>query len=95
MTNSARVEHEPGRRRFTMRFDEGTAVLDYRAIDAGTLDYHHTFVPPALRGRGLASELTSQALRYARDARLKVVPTCPFVATFIARHPEYSSLVAG
>jgi hypothetical protein len=91
-----RVQHDPSERRFTIAVDDGVAVLEYRALDGGaTLDYHHTFVPPALRGRGVASELTAFALRYARERHLKVVPTCPFVAAYIKRHRELESVVAG
>jgi uncharacterized protein len=89
-----RVIHEPERRRFIIALDEGSAVLEYRAIDSATLDYYHTFVPPALRGRGLASELTGFGLRYALDRSLKVVPTCPFVAAFISGHPEFETVLA-
>jgi predicted GNAT family acetyltransferase len=96
MTGAAeRVLHDPGRR-FTIALDHGVAVLEYRALDGGTtLDYYHTFVPPALRGRGIASELTAFALRYALDRHLKVVPTCPFVAAYISRHREFESALAG
>jgi predicted GNAT family acetyltransferase len=83
------VHHEPTTRRFVARTPGGEAVLEYRWLDLGTLDYHHTFVPAALRGAGIASQLTECALRYARDNGLKVIPTCPFVARYVARHPEF------
>jgi uncharacterized protein len=89
-----RAHHDPGRR-FTISFEQGVAVLEYRTFDGGsTLDLYHTFVPPALRGRGLASELTAFALRYALERRLKVVATCPFVAAYIRGHREFESLLA-
>ncbi len=68
-------------------------MIEYDPVDATTLDYHHTFVPPALRGGGIASQLAEYALRYARDSAFKVRPTCPFVARYIQRHPEFQSLV--
>jgi uncharacterized protein len=83
-----RVVHEPAQRRFTITLGTGRAVLEYRPIGADSLDYYRTFVPPELRGRGLASEVTEFALRYALERNLKVVPTCPFVAQFIKSHPE-------
>lgn len=88
------VQHDAARRRFVVQLEEGTAVLEYRSVDATTLDYYHTFVPNALRGRGLASEITEFALRHALEQRLKVVPTCPFVATFISRHPEFAPVLS-
>jgi len=88
------IRHEPGARRFVARVAGTDAVLAYRPLDAKTLDYYHTFVPPALRGRGIASELTDYALRYARDHELKVLSSCPFVARHIERHDEFRPLLA-
>jgi hypothetical protein len=85
--------HEPASHRFTLSVDGVLAVLDYRVIDATTVEYHHTFVPRELRGRGIASRLATYALGYALENRLKVIPICPFVAAFIRRHPEYAAVL--
>lgn len=87
------VRHEPENRRFVLGEGAAQAELSYQRVD-DVLVYHHTFVPPALRGQGIASELAHFALRYARDNGLKVRPTCPFVAAFIRRNPQYRDLVA-
>jgi hypothetical protein len=87
------IQHERAAHRFVARTGGVEAVLEYDTADATTLDYHHTFVPPALRGRGIASQLAEHALRYARDSGLKVRPTCPFVARYLQRHPEFQPLV--
>ena len=88
------IRHEPDAGRFVARVDGAEAVLAYRPLDATTLDYYHTFVPPALRGRGIASELTDHALRYAMQHGLRIVPSCPFVARHLDRHPELRSALA-
>jgi len=93
LPTSADVRHELAVRRFKIDVNGALAVLQYREVDAQTLDYYRTFVPAALRGGGIASRLTDAALRYARDRDLKVVPTCPFVAAYIKRHPEFQPLV--
>jgi predicted GNAT family acetyltransferase len=91
---SGEIRHERDTQRFAMDRDGLTALLQYRLRDDGrTLDLYRTYTPPALRGNGLASQLTEHALRYAREHHHKVAPTCPFVATFIARHHEYRDLV--
>ena len=90
---SRHIRHEPDTQRFVIDRDGLTALIQYRALDDGTLDLYRTYTPPALRGGGLASRLTEHALRYARDHGHKIVPSCPFVATFIARHPEHRDLV--
>jgi predicted GNAT family acetyltransferase len=86
------IRHEPDRNRFTLDRSGAVAYITYRQVDAHTLDFDHTFVPPALRGGGIASELTEHALRYARARGAKVIPSCPFVATYLERHPEHRDL---
>ena len=88
-----RFEHDAAAHRFTLSIGAAVAVLDYREHDSRTLEYHHTFVPRALRGRGVASRLVTHALRYAQAQRISVIPTCPFVAAFIRRHPEYAAVL--
>jgi len=78
--------------RFEATVDGETALLVYR-LAGDTLTLLHTEVPAALAGRGLGGELARAALDSARARSLKVVPTCPFVRAYIARHPEYADLV--
>jgi predicted GNAT family acetyltransferase len=88
------VRHEPEARRFTANVGGKTAYLTYRELDARILDLEHTFVPREHRGGGMASQLTAEALDYARERGYKVVPSCPFVAAYIERHPEHRGLLA-
>lgn len=88
------IRHEAERQRFVAEIEGHEAVLDYRRRADGTLDYRHTFVPPALRGRGTGARLVLRALDHARDQGVKIIPTCPFVERVIADHPEYRDLVA-
>ena len=50
-------------------------------------------VPPKYEGRGIGKELVQGVLEDIRRKKLKVVPQCPFVATYIRRHPEWMDLV--
>lgn len=93
MVSPLEIRHEPRARRFVAHTASGEAVLQYDTVNAKLLDYHHTFVPPALRGGGIASQLAEHALRHARDNGFNVRPTCPFVARYIHRHPEFAPLV--
>jgi predicted GNAT family acetyltransferase len=88
------VVHERDRRRFVMSVEGREAVIDYGLLGDNVLDFRHTFVPRELRGRGIASDLTRQALDLARAEGFKIVPSCPFTATFIDRHAAYRDLVA-
>ena len=72
---------------------DGLAYLRYRVMRNGNLMLSHTEVPAALAGRGLASRLARAGLEMARARGMKVVIKCPFVASFVERHPEYQDLV--
>lgn len=67
---------------------------DYRA-QPGVIAIPHTEVDPAFEGRGLGSQLARAALDDIRQRDLRVAPHCPFIATYIKRHPEYADLVVG
>jgi predicted GNAT family acetyltransferase len=54
----------------------------------GTLIVHHTEVSPKAEGKGLAKELLSAMVQYARDKKLQVVPLCAFVHAQFRRHPD-------
>lgn len=54
---------------------------------------HHTEVPPALRGHGLAGELVQAVLDWARAQGLRVRPTCSYVAAYMQRHAETQDLL--
>jgi uncharacterized protein len=79
---------------FEIRFPEGVAELVYRYDHNGRLVLIHTEVPAALSGRGIAGLLAKTALDFARAKHLTIVPVCPFVKTYLERHPEYKDLVA-
>ena len=51
-----------------------------------TLDIYRTFVPNALRGRGVAAALTEAALKYAEDMGYSVIPSCSYVERYMERH---------
>ncbi len=80
-------------RRFEAAVDGGTAFLRYR-IDGDTLHLLYVEVPYQARGRSIAGELTRHALGFAEQNGLKVVPVCSYVSAYLARHPEYSELIA-
>lgn len=76
--------------------DDLAGVLDFRPLDGDqpTMVLPHTGVEPAYEGQGIGSQLTRYALDDLRERGVKVRPDCPFIATWIERHPEYADLVA-
>ena len=87
------VRHNAAEHRFEMEVEGELSVADYE-IRGEQMIFTHTFVPPALRGRGIAEKLVRAALEHARTERLRVVPACSYVEVFIERHAEYRPLLA-
>lgn len=86
------IIHNESESRFETEVDGLLSVVDYFRQDS-TLVVTHTGVPRELEGRGIAAALTKYLLDYVRENTLKVRPVCPYTATYIARHPEYSDLL--
>ncbi len=78
--------------RFELERDGHTGFIDY-SLGGNVLQLIHTEVPGALEGKGVASELARSALDWARENHLKVDPICPFISSYIEKHPEYAPLV--
>jgi predicted GNAT family acetyltransferase len=79
--------------RFELDAGGVTAFMNYRlAGNVMTLD--HTETPAAARGRGIASQLVAGVLDETRRRGLKIVPRCPFVSAYLAKHPEFRDVLA-
>jgi hypothetical protein len=86
------VTHNEAASRFEACVDGQLSVCAYR-LHEGAVVFVHTEVPPALEGRGIAAALVRAALRWARDAGLRVRPACSYVAAYMRRHPETQDLL--
>lgn len=61
----------------------------------GHIIANSTFVPPPYRNQGIAEAMVKRLFVDARSRRLKVTPTCWFVADEFARHaPEWDDIRA-
>ena len=92
VTVSNNVRDNPARHRFELDADGHVAFSNYWR-DGNILTIMHTEVPAALNGRGIGSALVRGLLDIVRAQGLKVKPLCPFVAGYIAKHPEYDELL--
>lgn len=90
---STDVRNNTARSRYELAIDDAVAIVEYRTRD-GALALTHTEVPDSLGGRGVGSALARGVLEDIRARGLRVVPLCPFIASYIQRHPEYAGLVA-
>ncbi len=89
------VRDAPERHRFEILVDGQVAGhTAYRSRPQPLVRvFPHTEIDPAHQGRGLAGILIRGALDATRAAGLGVIPLCPAVRRYIARHPAYLDLV--
>jgi predicted GNAT family acetyltransferase len=80
------------KQRFEIALDEEFAFIEYRWHD-GNIVLMHTEVPESMRGKGIAQQLAKQAFEYVRDNNLQAVVYCPFLLSYLKKHPEYSDVV--
>jgi predicted GNAT family acetyltransferase len=77
--------HDAGAHCFRLSLPEGEVRLDYRPLTPGWVDFHHTFTPASLRGRGLAAQVVAAGLDWAHAEGLRVVASCSYVAAVLAQ----------
>ena len=63
------------------------AFLEYRFYKKD-IAFMHTEVPESMEGKGVASALAEYAFKYAKEHAKPVMVYCPFVSTYLKRHPE-------
>jgi predicted GNAT family acetyltransferase len=90
--DDVQVMHNEEASQFEAMVQDLRSELSY-ARDGNRILFTHTGVPPALRGRGIASKMARAAMEYVRENNLVAVPLCSYMVSYIRRHPEYQSLV--
>jgi predicted GNAT family acetyltransferase len=75
-----------------MDADGGTAFVEY-IIDGDEITFTSTEVPKEAEGKGVAGKLVAAAVAYAREAKLRVIPQCPYVASWMKRHRENDDIL--
>ncbi len=92
--DAPRISNNPEERRYEAWLDDRLAgKAEYRMVGDRVI-FFHTEIDPAFEGRGVGSRLARGALDDVRARGLRVTPKCPFIAAWIARHPDYADLVA-
>lgn len=84
--------HEPDLCRFSLSLAGAPdpATLEYQVVhdeQGQVLNLTHTYVPPELRGRGVAGKLVKFACAFARDHDVRIVPTCSYIPVYLQRNP--------
>ncbi len=95
MMNAAEYELIDKRenKRYEININNDVAFIEYVLSTASEIFLTHTEVPKAMEGKGIGSSLVLQVLQDIEERNLRLIPMCPFVATYIKRHPEWRRLI--
>ncbi len=93
--NSLEVVNNTEANRFEIQLDGGDIALIQYMINGPNIIMHHTEVPPAYEGQGIAGKLAKYALDWAKNEGYKVNPLCPYIKSYIKRHTEYQDNAFG
>ena len=53
----------------------------------------HTGVNPGNEGKGLGKQMVAQAVTYARENNIKIIPLCPFAKKDFDKTPEFRDVL--
>jgi hypothetical protein len=76
------IEHRADLQRFCLFVDGLESVLEYRLVGKH-INFNHTNVPAALRGRGIAERLVTEGLDWAGQQDYHIAASCWYVKKFL------------
>ena len=86
------VTDAPERNRFEAHIDGQLAGFAEYMRQEKVIVLPHTEVDPAFEGKGVGGALARTALDDARERGIPVLATCPFIAGWMRKHPDYLDL---
>ena len=93
MNTEPEVVDNADKNRFEIHVDGTTAGFAQYKLSPEKISFIHTEIDEAFSGQGLAGKLVRAALDDVAGRGLAVLPFCPFVRGWIAKHPDYLELV--
>ena len=92
METAVRNNTDESRYELLVDGEEVAGFVEYR--DKGDdVELTHTEIDPSHEGEGLGSQLARAVLDGLRNEERAVIPSCPFINSYLKRHPEYAELV--
>jgi predicted GNAT family acetyltransferase len=89
------IRDDDATRRYEALVDGEIAGFLAYATHGDRIALLHTEVLPTFEGQGIGSSLAAFALDDARGRGRRVVVRCPFVRSYVDRHPEVLDVVEG
>lgn len=87
------IKHDAENQKFFAIIEGKEAYLEYIISDLNIINMIKTYVPPELRGKGIAEKIVNAAFLFAKEKKYKVIPSCSYINTYIKRNPEFENLI--
>ena len=87
------LRHAPDRNRYEIDVDAEPAGFAAYVDHDARRNFFHTVVDERFGGRGLAGKVVAYALADTREAGLRIVAMCPYVAKYVSTHHEVDDLL--
>jgi predicted GNAT family acetyltransferase len=94
-TSEVTVQDSAERLRYEASTESGVVAgfAEYEDV-LGVRVFTHTEVDDAFEGQGIGSALARAALDDVRERGMRIRPLCPFIRSYVEKHPEYADLRA-
>ncbi|MEG0344023.1 GNAT family N-acetyltransferase [Acinetobacter sp. TY2] len=81
---------------FFLNDDQSNRIAEISYVWSGEhkIIADHTWVDNSLRGQGIARQLLDTLVDFAREKKLKIVPTCSYVDVMFRREKSYADVIA-
>lgn len=66
----------------------------YRMDTPEKMVIEHTEVDESLKGKGVGLQLVTEAVEYARENNIRIVPVCSFAAAIFKKKEEFKDVLA-
>lgn len=92
--NEVQVKVNDKKGRFFIEI-EGKQEAEMTFVFAGEdkIIIDHTGVNPGNEGKGLGKQMVAQAVTYARENNIKIIPLCPFAKKVFDKTPEFRDVL--
>jgi hypothetical protein len=92
-STSVEFRDDPELHRYLAEIDGRVVGMAVYQLRAGRHIFVHTEINSEYEGQGVGSALARFALDDVKAQGGTVVPLCPFIASWVKRHPEYQTMI--
>lgn len=72
--------------------NETAGLMSYSKAGDDKIIIDHTEVMPAFNGKGVGKQLVLEAVKWARENNVKIMPLCPFARSVFDKNPDLADV---